>query len=428
MAEDSYWKNLAIYETYVDKFAGDFRVMAEKIGYLKKLGVNCVWLLPHYSSPMVDDGYDVSDYLSVRKELGTLEDFENFTRKAHKAGIRVIVDFVLNHVSTEHVWFKEASRSPDNPKRDYFIWSKTGREFSQAVNPFSRMKPSNWIANPATKDYYFATFYPQQADLNWDNPAVFDEMAKIMDFWIRRGVDGFRLDAVPFLIKREGTACVNLPETHEVLKKIRKHVDDNHSGIFFLAEANGSLEQIKSYFGGGDECHMAFHFYLMSKMFLALKRAARSSAEEMVKESSGIPENCQWATFLRNHDDLTLTHIAEGERRELLEYYNKEGTYGFEGSQGISKRLADLFGGDENRILEAFEMLFGFPGSPVVYYGDEIGMRNLNLPERPADSRRYLRGDFDWKEAEKQAADPGSLLNKVIGIIGKRQPTLPDKR
>ncbi|KKS36663.1 MAG: hypothetical protein A3G49_05940 [Candidatus Sungbacteria bacterium RIFCSPLOWO2_12_FULL_41_11] len=424
MAQNLYWKNLVIYEVYADKFAKDFKGMAEKLGYLKNLGANCVWLLPHYPSPMIDGGYDVSDYLNVKKELGTIDDFERFTKKAHKKGIKVIIDLVLNHVSTKHAWFKEASQSKDNPKRSYFIWSKTGKEFPRALNPFSHIISSNWVPNPATGDYYFATFYSEQADLNWDNPEVFNEMIKIMDFWIKRGVDGFRLDAVPFLIKREGTACVNLPETHQIIKKIRKYIDKNYSGIFFLAEANGSLKQIKSYFGDGDECHMAFHFHLMSKMFLTLKRGNRKIAEKIIKKSFAIPKNCQWATFLRNHDDLTLAHAADKERTELLKYYDKEGAYGFIGDKGISARLATLLDGDESKILEAFKMLFDFPGSPVIYYGDEIGMRNLNFAKPPLDSRRYVRGDFDWKEAEKQTADPDSLLNKIIAVIKNKNQVI----
>src|SRR3989338_3948416 len=276
-SENLWWKKAIIYEVYVDKFAGNFKGLAEKLPYLKNLGINCIWLLPHYPSPMIDDGYDVSDYLGVRRELGTLDDFKQFTKKAHEAGIKIIIDLVLNHVSIEHRWFQE--------RKDFFIWSKTGREFSGAVNPFSHIKPSNWILDKTSGEYYFATFYPQQADLNWQNPEVFTEIMKVIDFWIDWGIDGFRLDAARFLIKKEGTECINLPETHTVLKKIRSYVESRKSDVILLAEVNGELEKVKEYFGNGDECHMAFHFHLMSAMFLSLKRGdvGASIVEKIIK-------------------------------------------------------------------------------------------------------------------------------------------------
>lgn len=402
----------------MDKFAKDFKGMAEKLPYLKSLGINCIWLLPHYPSPMVDDGYDVSDYLNVRSELGTLDDFKQFTEKAHEMGIRVIIDLVLNHVSIEHPWFRG--------KKDFFLWSKTGKEFPQAVNPFSKMKPSNWILDSISGEYYFSTFYPQQADLNWDNPQVFDEIARVIDFWIANGVDGFRLDAAPFLIKREGTMCVNLPETHKVLKKIRAHVEAKDPAVILLAEANGPHERVMEYFGGGlpaqagDECHMIFHFHLMSAMFLALKRGQMSVVETMVKNSFNIPDNCQWATFLTNHDELTLEHVSSEEREELLAWLDPEEKYSFKGGYGASVRLATIFKGDKEKILNAFKVLFNSPGSQVIYYGDEIGMQNVQLSEKPADSRKYVRGEFDWQEAERQMKNPESLFNQVSKIIKGR--------
>ncbi len=408
-----WWKNTVIYEVYVDKFAKDFRGMTGKLDYLKKLGVGCVWILPHYPSPMIDDGYDVSDYKNVRSQLGTLEDFKEFVRKAHEAGIRVIVDLVLNHVSIEHPWFRE--------KRDFFLWSKTGKEFPQAINPFSHMKPSNWIADKKSGEYYFATFYPQQADLNWDNPEVFVEMMKVVDFWIDNGVDGFRLDAAPFLIKREGTECTNLPETHAILKKIRAHLQNKNPEAILLAEANGPIERVKEYFGSGDECHMAFHFHLMSAMLLALKRGDDSMVGNLIKNSFNIPDNCQWATFLRNHDELTLSHISPARRDELLRWLDPGELYSFKGGHGASVRLATIFKGDKEKITNALKMLFNLPGSPVLYYGDEIGMQNLKLAEKPADSRLYVRGEFDWQEAESQLQDEGSLFNNLAPLIKARK-------
>ncbi len=401
-----------IYEVYVDKFAKNFRGMADKLQYLKNLGIDCIWLLPHYPSPMVDDGYDVSDYMNVRNGLGTIEDFKNFTKKAHEMGIRVMTDLVLNHVSVEHPWFK------DKNKKDFFLWSKTGKEFPDAINPMAQMKPSNWIRKG--DEYYFASFYPQQADLNWNNPEVFAEMMKVVDFWIDCGVDGFRLDAAPFLIKREGTECVNLPETHAVLKKIRAHLESKNPEAILLAEANGPFERIVEYFGEGQECHLVFNFHLMSAMFMALKRGDQSVLEKIVKNSANIPDNCQWATFLRNHDELTVEHISPARRAELLKWMDPEKKYTFE-NRGASMRLAEIFKGNKEKILEAIKMLAEVPGSPVMYYGDEIGMLNRELPQKPKDSRVYVRNNFDWQEAERQQKDPESLLNKVSELLRARR-------
>lgn len=429
-----WWKNAVIYEVYVDKFAVDFKKMIVRLDYLKNLGINCIWLLPHYPSPMKDGGYDVSDYMNVRPDLGTLEDFKNFIQEAHGKGIRVIIDFVLNHISIEHQWFKEASASLDNPRRNYFLWSKTGREFSLAYNPFSHMTEGNWIWNDKTGDYYYATFFKEQADLNWDNPEVFDEAIKIIDFWSGLGVDGFRLDAVGHLVKREGTDCHHLPEVHGVLKKIRKHIDSKPSplslgisgelgknpDVILLAETSGSTELVKPYFGDGDECHMAFNFPLMAATYLAIKNNDPSLLRKIEHESSGIPDNCRWATFIANHDEINLSSIESGERAELISWLDPENKYGFKGGGGVSMRLATIFNGDKEKILNMFRILFSLPGSPVIYYGSEIGMKNLELPEPPVDTRLYVRGNFDWQEAEKQLQDKNSLLNRLAKIIKNR--------
>lgn len=415
-----WWKNAVIYEVYVDRFAGNFNGLAGRLSYLKDLGVNCIWLLPHYPSPMIDGGYDVSDFMNVRRGLGTLDDFRKFTRLAHDMGIKVVIDLVLNHVSVEHPWFREKPASPAG-RKDFFLWSKTGKEFSQAVNPFSHMKPSNWIFDKGAGEYYFATFYPQQADLNWDNPEVFSEMMKVIDFWMDMGVDGFRLDAAPFLIKREGTECTNLPETHQVIKKIRAHIESKNSEVILLAEANGPAERVIEYFGqAGDECHMAFHFHLMSAMFMALKRGQMEVVENLVKNSFKIPDNCQWATFLRNHDELTLSHISPARRDELLKWLDPEHLYSFKGGHGASVRLATIFKGDKEKILNAFKLLFSLPGSPVIYSGDELGTENAKLQDKPVDTREYVRSTFDWREADKQMADPGSVFNGLKKIISSR--------
>ena len=282
------------------------------------------------------------------------------------------------------------------------------------------MKPSNWIKNSQTGDYYFATFYPQQADLNWDNPEVFKEMMKVADFWLDCGVDGFRLDAAPFLIKREGTECTNLPETHAVLKKIRAHLESKNPEAILLGEANGPFERIVEYFGQGKECHMVFNFHLMSAMFMALKRGDKTILENISKNSSNIPDNCQWATFLRNHDELTLEHLSPARREELLKWLDPEKKYTFE-NLGASMRIATIFKGDKEKIIEAFKMHIEAVGSPVIYYGDEIGMENVKLTSKPKDSRLYVRNNFDWVEAERQEKDPESLFNNVKELLRIRQ-------
>jgi len=412
-----WWKNTVIYEVYVDKFAKNFRGMTEKLDYLKELGIDCIWLLPHYPSPMVDGGYDISDYMNIRPELGTLDDFSNFINKVHKMGIRVIIDFVLNHVSIEHPWFKEASSSKRNSKRDYFLWSETGKEFSLAYNPFSHMTEGNWKFNKKTGDYYYATFFDEQADLNWDNPEVFSECIKIIDFWAKLGVDGFRLDAVGHLLKREGTDCRHLPEVHQILKKLRSYLDKNWPGVVFLAEAGGRYRETMAYFGNGDECHLVFHFGLMSYIHLAFKRNDFSILKKIVNESSNIPENCQWATFISNHDEITFTPLDKPEREEMVSWLDPENKYSFRGGRGVSMRIATIFRGDKNKIVDIFKTLFSLSGSPVIYYGSEIGMENIKLDKKPIDSRKYVRGDFDWDEADKQIKDPSSLYNKIKGII-----------
>lgn len=418
-ASDKWWKNTVFYELYVDKFAGNFQGLAEKIPYLAEFGIGCVHVLPHYPSPMVDDGYDISDYRNVRKELGQLEDFDLFIRTAHEAGVRVMVDFVLNHVSIHHPWFEEARGSAGSSKRNYFLWSKTAIEFPNAVNAFHDFKPKNWIYNPLTEDYYFSTFYPEQADLNWDNPEVFSEMMGIVDFWVRRGVDGFRLDAASHLIKREGGNSKSLPETHTLLKKIRAYLDEHYANIVLLAEVHEPIPKLKEYFGSGEECHLVYHFPLVEKMFLALKRGDLSLVGQAVQESSDIPENCQWCVFLRHHDDMSLETLTIEERNELVGFFDPERKFRF--GTGISMRLASLLGGDKEKIAKAFEMLFNIPGSPIIYYGDEIGMENLPLIAGEKDTRRYVRGAFDWKLAEAERKNPGSLYNKMRQLIRERK-------
>lgn len=412
-----WWKRARIYELYIDKFAGDINGLVARLDYFTLLGIDCLHILPHYPSPMIDDGYDVANYRDVRRELGTLDDFAALVEAAHSRGIRIIIDFVLNHVSDQHPWFAEARMSRDNLKRDFFLWSDTGEEYPDGVNAFPDIKSANWIRNEATADYYYATFYPEQPDLNWDNPEVMREMMDAMDFWCARGVDGFRIDAASHLIKREGTTSKGLPETHEVLKKIRAHLEKNYSDVILLAETHESVELMRQYFGNGDECHMVYHFGLMEQMWLALERNNPSLAETMAHASFAIPDNCQWATFLRNHDEISLTTLDKAERKELVDFLDPEHSHMFKKMGATSMRLASVFRGDRAKIVDALKLFYSLPGSPVMYYGDEIGMLNLSLQPGIVDTRKYVRGVFDWQEADRQIADPHSLFHEVAALI-----------
>lgn len=418
MKDVFWWKRAVIYELYVDKFAGDFKELTGKIDYLLFLGVNTLHILPHYPSPMVDGGYDVSDYLNVRKDLGTREDFRDFARRAHEAGIKIILDLVLNHTSIEHEWFKNAARSVSDPKRDFYLWSKTGKEFECAANPFQHLKPANWIYRPQSGEYYFATFYPEQADLNWSNGEVFKEFTGIMDFWVSLGADGFRLDAASHLIKQEGADSKHLPETHLVLKRLRAHIEKNYPKVVLLAEAGGDIRTIKDYFGTGDECHLVYNFPLACEIIYALVVGEDKGLEEISRLSKSIPENASWANFLRNHDELHLSHLAQEEREKFFQRIDPENSCRF--GDGVAMRLADIFSKDPPKILEAFKMLFDSPGSVMVYYGDELHMKNAE-EYAARDKRELVRGPFDWHEAGRQMKDTESFLQNISQFIKARQ-------
>lgn len=420
-----WWKNATIYELYVDKFAGDFKGLTTKLDYLVSLGINTLHILPHYPSPMIDEGYDITDYRNVRPELGTLDDMRECIAQAKARGIHIILDMVLNHVSSQHPWFIAARSSKDDPKRGYFLWSETGTEYPDSLNAFPDIKPSNWIADPLTGDFYFATFYPEQPDLNWDNPEVVEGMLANMDFWAEMGVDGFRLDAACFLIKRAGTNCKGLPETHAMIKRIRKHLDEKYPrGVVLLGEAAQSIEETKAYFGDGDECQLMYNFPLMAEMWLSLKDGNPSAARRMSELSNGIPETCEWATFVRNHDEIELRFLESAEVRSgLLDFLDPAKEYLFNKGVATSKRIASIFT-DKKDMLAAFELLYALPGAPVMYYGDEIGMRNLPVMVGIVDTRKYVRGPFDWVEAERQEEDPSSLLVEVRRVIANRNTSL----
>lgn len=420
MPSKLWWQSAVFYELYVDKFADNFRGLAQRLDYLQTLGINAIHILPHYPSPMVDDGYDVSDYRNIRPELGTLKDFEIFIRETKKRGIRTIIDLVLNHVSEEHPWFQSARRSKTDPMRDLFIWSETGKELQDAPNPFPHLTPQNWIYNTATHDYYYATFYAEQPDLNWRHPRVFTEITGVMDFWLGLGVDGFRIDAASHLIKQEGTRSKGLPETHAILKTIRAQLEKDTSSAILLAEVNGSIDEVKKYFGEGDECHLVYHFMLTERIFVAALKSDRSILRDIAALSRDIPPNCRWAVFLRSHDQLSFGSMTETEQTEFRTYCDPEGQFSFKNEEGgISMRIADIFKNDPEKIRMAFDMLFSLPATPFIYYGDEIGMENDTTIGTPRDTRRYVRGKFDWNLALEQQKNPDSLFNFVRECIRK---------
>jgi trehalose synthase len=380
---DSYgdWhKDAVIYQLHVRAFfdsngdgIGDFCGLAQKLDYIKDLGANALWLLPFYESPLRDDGYDISDYKAINPAYGTLDDFRAFVEAAHARDIRIITELVINHSSDQHPWFQRARNAPrGSPERDYYVWSDTGEEFEEARIIFLDSEVSNWSWDPVAKAYYWHRFYACQPDLNFDNPRVIAEIKEILKFWLEMGVDGFRLDAVPYLVERDGTISENLRETHGVLKLIRAEVDRHRQDCILLAEANQPAESTVDYFGKGDECHMAFHFPLMPRLFMALAQEDRTPIVDIVEQTRSIPEDCQWALFLRNHDELTLEMVTEEERKYLWHVYATHRRLRI--NLGIRRRLATLLNGDRRRIELMNSLLFSMNGSPVVYYGDEIGM------------------------------------------------------
>ncbi|RJR28011.1 alpha-amylase [candidate division WWE3 bacterium] len=415
-----WWKDATFYSLYLDKFAGNFINLTDKLSYLQNLGIDAIWLLPHYPSPMIDGGYDITDFLNVRSELGTLNDFEKFVTEAHVLDIKVIIDITLNHTSNQHIWFENASKDLRSSYRDYYIWSNTGKELLLAENPFSNIKTSNWIPNTHTNDYYFATFYPQQPDLNWENPAVLEEMLKILDFWIDMGVDGFRLDSIPRIIKEEGTSCVNLPKVHDVVRKIRKHIEKKSSETILVAENDLPINEAKKYFGNGDECHVGLNFVLGLQLWLSLMGDSQDKLQSAIDQSSGIPDSCSWATFLNNHDSHALYLLDPETKKRLSKWMDPDYKYSLKPASKTSVRVGEIFNGDKRRILSAYRKLFDLPGAHILYYGDEIGMRNLPPVAGNKDTRTYVRGDFDWEEAEKQKEDENSILTGISEITCHR--------
>jgi maltose alpha-D-glucosyltransferase / alpha-amylase len=386
--EPLWFKRAVFYEIHLRGFfdangdgSGDFRGLAEKLDYLQWLGVDCIWLLPMYASPLRDGGYDIADFYAVHPDYGTVEDVRMLLEAAHRRGIRVIADLVMNHTSSDHAWFEESRSSPDSPKRDWYVWSDTDEGYADARIIFIDTETSNWTWDPVAGQYYWHRFFSHQPDLNYANPEVQEAMLDVLRFWLDLGLDGFRLDAVPYLYEREGTICENLPETHAYLKRVRAEIDANYPDRVLLAEANQWPADVVEYFGDGDECHMAFHFPVMPRMFMAIRREDAAPILEILDQTPAIPENCQWGLFLRNHDELTLEMVTDEERDYMYAEYAKDPRMKL--NLGIRRRLAPLldYGRDEIELMTA--ILFSLPGSPVIYYGDEIGMGdNVYLGDR----------------------------------------------
>ncbi|MGH8162316.1 MAG: maltose alpha-D-glucosyltransferase [Gammaproteobacteria bacterium] len=409
-----WYKDAVIYQTHVKAFfdadgdgTGDFRGLAEKLDYISDLGVTAIWLLPFYPSPLKDDGYDIGHYRKVHAAYGTLADFRRFVRACHARGLRVITELVVNHTSDQHPWFQRARRAkPGTIARDFYVWSESDQKYQGTRIIFCDTERSNWTWDQEAQAYYWHRFYAHQPDLNFDNPRVFDEIVKVLHFWMRIGVDGMRLDAVPYLVEREGTTNENLPETHEILKRIRSEVDRHFPGRMLLAEANQWPEDVSDYFGNGDECHMAFHFPLMPRIYMAIAEEDRHPITDIMHQTPAIPDNCQWAIFLRNHDELTLEMVTDRERDYLWEHYAADRRSRI--NLGIRRRLAPLMEKDRSRIELMNALLFSMPGTPIIYYGDEIGMGdNVFLGDRDG-----VRTPMQWspdRNAGFSRADPAAL-------------------
>jgi maltose alpha-D-glucosyltransferase/alpha-amylase len=453
LTPDERWYQKAVfYELSVRGFQdgnddgfGDFTGLIDKLDYLEWLGVDCLWLLPFYQSPLRDGGYDVSDFFSILPEYGSIGDAALFLEEAHARGIRVIADLVVNHTSDQHPWFIESRSSKDNPKADWYVWGDDPNRWSEARIIFLDTEPSNWTFDQQREQYYWHRFFAHQPDLNFDNPEVQEAILDVMRFWLDLGLDGFRLDAVPYLYERDGTNGENLPETHEYLKRIRKEVDDKYPGVVLLAEANQWPADVVDYYGDGDEFHMCFHFPVMPRMYMALRREQRYPLTEILAQTPEIPDGCQWGIFLRNHDELTLEMVTDEDRDYMWSEY--AGDPRMKLNLGIRRRLFPLIDNDLRKAELLHAMLFSLPGSPVMYYGDEIGMGdNIYLGDRdgvrtpmqwtPDRNGGFSRADFarlylppildpvygyQAVNVEAQLRDPSSMLQWVKRMLSVRK-------
>lgn len=415
-----WYKDAIIYELPVKSFYdsdgdgyGDFRGLTAKLDYVQRLGINCIWLLPFYPSPLKDDGYDVSDYRGVHRLYGSFADFSHFIDEAHRRGIRVITDLVINHTSDQHPWFQSARKAPPgSPQRDFYVWSNTDRKYKGARIIFTDSEKSNWAWDPIAHAYYWHRFFRCQPDLNYDNPRVLKAITDVMRFWFDHGVDGVRLDAAPYLIEREGTSCENLPATHQILKEIRQLEDKQYGNRIFLAESNQWAPDLLKYFGDGDECQMAYNFPLMPRIFIAIGKEDRQPIIDQLRRTSGIPAGSQWGLFLRNHDELTLEMVTPSEREYLYKTYAPDPMMRL--NVGIRRRLAPLLGYDRAGIELLNSLLLSLPGTPIIYYGDELGMGdNIRLNDRngvrtPMQWTGGRNGGFSSAVADKLYSPPVS--------------------
>ncbi len=419
ISSDPLWyKDAIIYELHVRAFydsnadgIGDFRGLTEKLDYLQDLGITAIWLLPMYPSPLRDDGYDIADYYNVNPDYGTMEDFEDFLQEAHKRDIRVITELVMNHTSDQHPWFQEARKSSDSKYHDYYVWSDTDQQYLDARIIFLDTERSNWSWDPMAKAYYWHRFFSHQPDLNFENPEVRQAMKDALTYWLDKGVDGLRCDAVPYLFEREGTNCENIEETHLYLKDVRALVNESYGDRMLLAEANQWPADVRDYFGDGDEFHMAFHFPLMPRLFMGLRREDSTPVIEIMENTPEIPENCQWAIFLRNHDELTLEMVTDSERDYM--YYSYAMDQRMRINLGIRRRLAPLMENGRRQIELLNSLLLTMPGTPVIYYGDEMGMGdNIYLGDRNG-----VRSPMQWtgdRNAGFSRADTAKLYCPLI--------------
>jgi maltose alpha-D-glucosyltransferase/alpha-amylase len=428
-ANDPLWyKDAIIYQTHVKAFRdsngdgyGDFPGLIQKLDYIQSLNVNTLWLLPFYPSPLRDDGYDISEYESVHPQYGTLDDFQRLLDESHARDIRVITELVINHTSDQHAWFQRARTSPrGSPERNWYVWSDDPTKYKDARIIFTDTEVSNWTWDPVAEQFYWHRFFSHQPDLNFDNPEVLDAVIDVMRFWLRMGVDGMRLDAIPYLIERDGTNCENLPETHVILQKIRAALDEEFENKLLLAEANQWPIDVIPYFGGGKECHMAFHFPLMPRMYMAIRKEDRSPIVEILAQTPPIPDVCQWAIFLRNHDELTLEMVTDEERDYMYREYASQARMRI--NIGIRRRLASLLDNGRRQIELMNALLLTMPGTPIIYYGDEIGMGdNVFLGDRNG-VRTPMQWNGGWNsgfsDADQQALYFPLIMDPPYGYQG----------